>query len=125
MFVISGKKFILSGELNGEPCSNDFFQPFKFWSNYSSECVLTKSNCSEEGQINFSNGNTTSDRACRCDNKKGYAFVHKPNKECFCYPEYEDCSCYFRSCGDGFGLTTGIYRHLSWFRIKMLKKDTV
>ncbi|CAC5390341.1 unnamed protein product [Mytilus coruscus] len=104
-FFRPGYKFVVSGALTGKLCSGDFFQPFKFWTNYSSECALTKSNCSEKGQNNFNNGNSTSDRACRCDHTKGYGFVHKPNNDCFCYPAYEDCSCYFRSCGHDYVLT--------------------
>lgn len=106
-FVITGYKLVVSGALTGKLCGGDFFQPFKFWTNYSSDCALTKSNCGDEGQNNFNNGSSISDRACRCDHTKGYAFVRKPDNDCFCYPAYEDCSCYFRSCGYDYVLTPG------------------
>lgn len=93
-----GYKFIIRGSLDGKPCNENKFQPFKFWTNSSSDCVFEKTYCIEEGQVVFDKGNSTSDRKCRCDYLSGYAFVTRPKNHCFCDPELEDCSCYLLSC---------------------------
>ncbi|CAC5423676.1 unnamed protein product [Mytilus coruscus] len=93
-----GYKFIIRGSLDGTPCNANKFQPFKFWTNSSSDCIFKKTNCIEEGQVVFDKGNSTSDRKCRCDYTSGYAFVAHPRNNCYCDPEFEDCSCYLLPC---------------------------
>lgn len=97
-FQRPGYKFIIRGSLDGTPCNANKFQPFKFWTNSSSDCVFKKTNCIEEGQVVFDKGNSTSDRKCRCDYTSGYAFVVHPRNNCYCDHELEDCSCYLLHC---------------------------
>ncbi|CAC5415466.1 unnamed protein product [Mytilus coruscus] len=100
-----GYKFIVRGNLDGSQCNETRYQPTKFWTNGSSECIYKKSNCSEEGLIIHAKGNSTSDTTCRCDYTKGYAFVNRPKGECFCDPTVEDCSCYRKPCNKSHVLT--------------------
>ncbi|CAC5398305.1 unnamed protein product [Mytilus coruscus] len=97
-FQRPGYKFIIRGSLDGKPCNTNKFQPFKFWTNSSSDCVFKKTNCTEEGQVVFDKGNSTANRKCRCDYTSGYAFVTQPRHDCYCDPELEDCSCYVLTC---------------------------
>lgn len=102
-----GYKFIIRGNLDGKQCDDTYYQPIKFWTNGSSNCIFKKSTCNEEGQVTFNNGNGTSNRKCRCDYTAGYAFVTKPNAKCFCDPEQEDCACYLTTCKPFHLLTPG------------------
>lgn len=61
-------------------------------------CQYQKHVCSEEGQIVVDKGSNVRDIKCRCDYRKGYAFVIKPKDECTCSPSVEDCSCYQKPC---------------------------
>ncbi|CAC5398077.1 unnamed protein product [Mytilus coruscus] len=97
-FHQSGNKYIVRGDIDGEPCEKTRYQPFKFRTEGNSKCIFQKSACSEDGQIIHNNGNTTSDITCRCDYTRGYGFVIKPKHTCFCYPTEEDCSCYKKKC---------------------------
>lgn len=97
-YHILGYKFIIRGNIDGKPCDEHKYQPFKFWTNSSSDCVFAKTNCTEEGQVVFTKGNTTTDRKCRCDYISGYAFVAHPRHYCYCDPQREDCSCYQLPC---------------------------
>lgn len=105
-FVL-GFKYIIIGNLNGQPCENNRFQPFKFSMDGYNECVFLKSTCNDNGQILHNHGTPKSDITCSCDYTRGYAFVNKPNNTCYCNPRYEDCSCYKKSCRENEVLTAG------------------
>ncbi|XP_052078938.1 uncharacterized protein LOC127716727 [Mytilus californianus] len=79
-------------------CGAERFQPLKLPSNTSSNCVMLKSQCNGEGQVDFSNGTTTHDRSCRCNYLNNFVFVTKPKATCYCVPSQEDCSCYYKAC---------------------------
>lgn len=93
-----GYKFVIRGGLDGKLCDDAYFQPIKFWTNGSNECIFLKSDCTDEGQIISYEGNSTSDRTCKCDYTKGYAFVTEPNDGCTCFHGGQDCSCYKKLC---------------------------
>ncbi|XP_063416083.1 uncharacterized protein LOC134697729 [Mytilus trossulus] len=98
MCILPWYKFLLRGSLDAIECDVEYYQPFKFWANVSSECLLRKSECTEEGQITIDRGNSTFDRKCRCDYTQGYTFIKTPVNECFCMPSVEDCSCHKGLC---------------------------
>lgn len=108
-FEKSGYKLIVVGDLQREICHTNRYQPIKFWSNGSSDCILSKSTCNEEGQLIFHNGTNAGERACRCDYTKGYDFVNTPTNRCFVIPLDEDCSCYLKHC-DAQQILTPDYR---------------
>ncbi|CAC5422996.1 unnamed protein product [Mytilus coruscus] len=93
-----GNKYIIRGDIDGEPCKGNRYQPFKFKTEGYDKCIFKKSICNEEGQILQNSGNTTADNSCRCDYTKGYSFVIEPTHKCFCHPTQEDCSCYMKKC---------------------------
>lgn len=97
-FDRSGNKQYYPRYFNREPCNGERFQPFKFWTNGSSDCVYLKTLCSGEGQVIYNNRTTTEDRTCGCDFKSGYAFVLPPVNVCFCDPAVEDCACFLKPC---------------------------
>ncbi|XP_052065953.1 uncharacterized protein LOC127705665 [Mytilus californianus] len=102
-----GEEYIISHLPRGEKCKNENkYQPFKLDINVSSECVLRKSLCNEEGQVLFYNGSSKEDRSCRCDFTNSYAFVVRPQHQCKCLPAMEDCSCYVKKCLPNFKLTS-------------------
>lgn len=107
--IFVGYKIQIVGSLEGVQCARDRYQPFIFWTNGSYLCKFEKSLCHGEGEVRFSLGTTTEDRACRCDYTKGYDFVVRPNHTCFCMPVEEDCSCFIRQCPSGFVLSPGNY----------------
>lgn len=72
-----------------------------------SDCIYTKSLCSEMGQIVNNVESSKEDRTCRCDYKKNYSFLKTPRNPCFCIPAEEDCSCYIKSCPVNFTLSAG------------------
>ncbi|XP_052078634.1 uncharacterized protein LOC127716458 [Mytilus californianus] len=98
--LAQGNKYVIRGNLDGENCNKSRYQPFIFKTNESSECVIKKSYCSEEGLIIYSNGSTTEDTSCRCDYSKSYAPIQKPSNPCYCVPSEGDCSCYLKPCPD-------------------------
>lgn len=106
-FYLSGYKYLIVGSLQGVPCGSDRFQPFKFWTNASSECVFKTSKCSGIGQLMYKKGTSTEDILCTCDYTNGYDFVIKPRNPCMCSPEMEDCTCYLKKCSVGEILTPG------------------
>ncbi|XP_076072010.1 uncharacterized protein LOC143043715 [Mytilus galloprovincialis] len=63
-----------------------------------SRCIYKKSFCNEEGQVYSNNGTLKKNRICRCDYTRGYDFVVRPNRRCYCEPSEEDCSCYLKLC---------------------------
>lgn len=79
-------------------CSEERYQPFKFYSSELSQCAFTKSLCSDKGLLKVNVGSTREDDACRCDSTEGYTFVSRPTNNRFCTPEQEDCSCYVPTC---------------------------
>ncbi|CAC5376411.1 unnamed protein product [Mytilus coruscus] len=97
-FQRPGYKFIIRGNLDGIQCEKNRFQPIKLWTNGSTDCILAKTVCNEQGQVIHDEGNSTSDRTCRCDYTKGFAFVKRPKQDCFCNPFLEDCSCFLKPC---------------------------
>lgn len=103
----SGFKFVMRGNLDGDACTEDRYQPYKFKTNGSSRCIFEKSACLEDGQILHDNRNSLIDRTCRCDYTNGYAFVRNPKNSCYCIPSEEDCSCYKKSCSSNTVLTPG------------------
>ena len=92
----TGYKYVIVGSLNNVKCSAGRYQPFPFWSNGTSDCILLKSACSDKGEI-----------LCGCDNTQGFAFVTTPKNPCFCNPSEEDCSCYLKQCPDKRKLSSG------------------
>lgn len=100
-YVKPGKRYVIRGERDNENCIGSRYQPFKLWSNRSSECEFLKSDCNELGQVIANNGSTTKGRTCRCDYSKGFDFVTKPINVCYCIPSKEDCSCYQKKCLPG------------------------
>lgn len=102
-FSFKGNKYIIRGDIDGEPCEGNRYQPFKFKTDGYNKCIFEKSICNEEGQIVQNSGNTTVDTSCRCDYTKGYSFVIEPTHKCYCHPTQEDCSCFMKKCqGDEF-----------------------
>ncbi|XP_076096586.1 uncharacterized protein LOC143067316 isoform X2 [Mytilus galloprovincialis] len=83
-----------SGNLNSENCPGDEFQFEPSWSNEQSRCLFRKSSCNEEGQIVYSDENSSRDRRCVCDYTNGYKFTTYPINRHYCVPFEEDCSCY-------------------------------
>ncbi|XP_063425983.1 uncharacterized protein LOC134709764 isoform X2 [Mytilus trossulus] len=101
-WVSKGNYPVIRGEnIDYEICSADSYQPVLFRSNAHFKCIYLKSNCSLEGQVEMNVGTTTSDKACRCDYNKGFAFVTRPRNPCACVPSKEDCSCYIKRCAKG------------------------
>ncbi|CAG2212354.1 unnamed protein product [Mytilus edulis] len=81
----------------------------KISSDGNSGCVYKESLCTEEGQVIYKNGSSTTDSLCRCDNTRGYDFIHRPQHRCYCVQSKEDCSCYFRKCSATEFLSLGIF----------------
>lgn len=100
-----GHKSVVRGNLDGEVCAIERYQPFKFKTNGNSDCVYSKSLCKDEGQIIYHNGSTTVDTHCRCDHTKGFALLSKTKQTCFCIPSTEDCSCYKKECKRNYKLS--------------------
>ncbi|XP_063416276.1 uncharacterized protein LOC134697920 [Mytilus trossulus] len=93
-----GHEFVIRGELDGKQCATNRFQPFKLSTKGYSRCIFKKTECIDEGQIQYSNGTLISDRLCRCDYTNSYKFITKTRNSCFCDPMEEDCSCYKTMC---------------------------
>ena len=71
--------------------------------------MYEKSPCSDDGQVLLNNGSGKEDRSCRCDYRRGYAFVSMNRSDpCSCVPSQEDCSCYLKHCGNREVLSQGI-----------------
>lgn len=100
-----GQKCVIRGNLDGEDCSTERYQPLPFRTDGLSDCVFKKTNCTDEGLIIYTHGSTTKDTQCRCDHSKGFAFLSKPKHSCYCIPSQEDCSCYQKECQRGFKLS--------------------
>lgn len=83
-----------------ESCPIHRYQPFVFWSNKDHQCSMVKSLCSEEGQVQYDNGTTISDKSCNCDTASGYEFAVPSKNKHYCVSSEEDCSCLQKSCMD-------------------------
>ncbi|CAC5360225.1 unnamed protein product [Mytilus coruscus] len=110
-FVRKGERYVISGKREDQPCSEDRYQPLRFWSNTSTNCLLKKSPCSEIGQIVYKNGSTKEDATCRCDHGKSYGFLGRTKDLCFCLQSEEDCTCYKKQCPNGQKLYSGLIIH--------------
>ncbi|XP_052073787.1 uncharacterized protein LOC127711717 isoform X3 [Mytilus californianus] len=93
-----GKKIVIRGQFDAAFCDASRYQPIKYFTNVSAECLFQKSTCSGLGQTIHTNKNPVTDLTCRCDHKKGYTFTTPPKNQCFCVPSVEDCSCYRKPC---------------------------
>ncbi|XP_063448527.1 uncharacterized protein LOC134728058 [Mytilus trossulus] len=93
-----GKKIVIRGQFDAAYCDSSRYQPIKYFTNVSGECLFQKSTCSEEGQIIHTNKNPVTDLTCRCDYTNGFTFTIRPKNQCFCVPSVEDCSCYRQPC---------------------------
>lgn len=107
MWVLGHKK-VFAGNLHGIKCAKGTYQPFKFWTNGTSDCVYKKSLCNGEGQVVHDTGNNEYDQQCRCDYRQGYDYANKPKHKCYCQPSVEDCTCYKTYCASGEILTQGL-----------------
>lgn len=95
----TGNYAVLRGRyIDYETCPVPSYQPFLFRSNELYKCAYLKSMCSSDGQVEVNDGTITSDKACRCDFKRGFAFVIRPQNQSACIPSQEDCSCYSKRC---------------------------
>ncbi|CAC5395810.1 PARP10_14_15 [Mytilus coruscus] len=99
-FERGGMKIILRGNLDAGPCSEERYQPgqMKYLTNVSSECIFSKSQCYEEGQMLYDRGSPTQDVKCRCDFTQNYDFICRQNASRYCKPSEEDCSCFKKQC---------------------------
>ncbi|CAG2222956.1 PARP10_14_15 [Mytilus edulis] len=99
-FERGGMKIILRGNLDAGPCSVERYQPgqIKFLTNVSSECIFSKSNCNEEGQMLHDKGSPTQDVACRCDLTQNYDLISRQTASRYCKPSEGDCSCFKKQC---------------------------
>lgn len=107
--TFSGDKTVVnSGNFDSKPCHPDLYQPFSFSSTAGSDCIFTKTICSEEGQVIKSVGSRRTDRECRCDYSRNFSFLSTKRKSmCSCDPTKEDCSCFIKPCGQEKILSPG------------------
>lgn len=109
-YIFLGKKIVIRGQFDAAYCDADRYQPIKYFTNVSGECLFQKSTCFGEGQIIHTDKNPVEDLTCRCDHAKGYTFTTPPKNQCFCVPSVEDCSCYRKICNSStIGLSQGNY----------------
>ncbi|XP_052076731.1 uncharacterized protein LOC127714719 [Mytilus californianus] len=101
----AGHKLVLVGDLDRRDCEGTRYQPFSFSTNGMSSCIFEKTYCREEGQVIHTDGTADSDRQCRCDYTRSYAFIIMPKQSCYCVPSKEDCSCYKKPCPLDFIMT--------------------
>ncbi|CAC5375757.1 unnamed protein product [Mytilus coruscus] len=97
-FQRPGYKIVWSGNFDGQTCDTKRYQPISHFNLDGSNCIFQKSSCNGEGQITVEDGSPRTDRRCRCDYRRGYAFVSEPSNKCNCIPSNEDCSCYLKHC---------------------------
>lgn len=94
--LLTGYKYVFRPGFDKERCDHFRYQPFTFKRKDHTDCVFQKSNWSEQGQITYIKGNTSTDIRCKCDPEDDYVFVSKPSAH-FCIPSEEDCTCYRRN----------------------------
>ncbi|CAC5400771.1 unnamed protein product [Mytilus coruscus] len=124
-----GSKRVFAGSFTRGKCMQNRFQPFYFQTNESmSDCIYSKSLCSEEGQILYNDDSTKVDRTCRCNHKKNFAFIKTPKNLCYCIPTEEDCYCYIKPCPVNLTLSASRFYLQSLFHqwtretVQMLKR---
>lgn len=104
---VQGLKYVITGTFRNVPCSDERYQPVIFLSNQRSNCLYSKSQCNEVGQIVFDNELSVMDSKCRCDNNRNFAFVSLTQNRRFCTPSEEDCTCYIKPCPNNTTLSLG------------------
>ncbi|XP_052057707.1 uncharacterized protein LOC127698339 [Mytilus californianus] len=98
-WVSKGFHPVLRGKyIDYEKCQADRYQPFNFLSHENHQCYFVKSYCADEGQIEHRIGDETSDRTCKCDYTRRYAFHTIPRNKVFCIPSEEECTCFKKTC---------------------------
>lgn len=112
-YNILGSKRIYAVYFTRGQCVQQRFQPIKFQTNAKmSDCVFSKTLCSEKGQVVYKDNSSKYDTTCRCDYTKNFSFIKTPRHLCFCKPTEEDCSCYIKSCPVNLTLSTGTFIHI-------------
>lgn len=107
VLLFVGYKYVFRPNFDRLECISERYQPTIFNTTGYSDCLLSKSKCSDEGQAVFRNGFKTSDRTCQCDVTTGYIFVSSSIHRCYCIPSEGDCSCYWRPwSNDSFNNST-------------------
>ena len=112
MHIISGYETVVdnnTGKINAVACHEGTFQPSHYDSYTQCACSETKGHCNKTGQVVSSNGNTTHDRTCHCDFRRGYKFSTKPSNGCVCNPSSENCTCIKQECEMGYRLSPGTW----------------
>lgn len=104
-------------------CTEERFQPVKFLTNETSNCIFAKSFCSEEGSVLVDNGTTRTDVKCRCDYTKDYSYVNEPRDKCGCQPTVDDCSCYLKTCPGSHVLSQGISGYFKFCQHIQIEKQ--
>ncbi|XP_063430345.1 uncharacterized protein LOC134712573 isoform X2 [Mytilus trossulus] len=100
-YYTPGSYVVFQKALNAKRCPAGRYQPFAYWTNAENRCIYQNSKCTAEGQLFLiGSGTTTSDITCRCDYRKGYSYLIRPDDPCNCKPNTEDCSCYLNFCND-------------------------
>lgn len=125
-FKIAGFKLVLRPNMINSQCAKSRYQPMTFRTTGNSDCVFSRSICTEEGLVVHNIGTNLSDTTCRCDYRNGYTFVIEPKNKCYCLPFEEDCSCYRRNCRP---LTQGKYstskEFMCWLHVHIWIKGTL
>ncbi|VDH93208.1 Hypothetical predicted protein [Mytilus galloprovincialis] len=111
-FQNAGRKSVLRGGIDADECSKERYQPsgYTLYTNASTNCILLKSFCNEEGQVVYDHGNRTTDATCICNYRRGFAFLIKPNNPCYCKPSQEDCSCFLKICSNSSHILSPDYK---------------
>ncbi|XP_071164678.1 uncharacterized protein [Mytilus edulis] len=118
-YYTPGSYVVFQKALNAKRCPVSKYQPFAYWTNTENRCIYQKSNCTAEGQHLLSNsGTTTTDSTCRCDYRKGYSYLMRPEDPCNCKPNEEDCSCYLKFCNDDQALSPD-------YNCEVIKSDVI
>ncbi|CAC5412740.1 unnamed protein product [Mytilus coruscus] len=119
MLFILRSYVVFQKALNAKRCPASRYQPFAYWTNDENRCIYQKSNCTAEGQHLLSgSGTTTTDITCRCDYRKGYSYLLRPEDPCNCKPNEEDCSCYLKFCNEDHALSPD-------YNCEVIKSDVI
>lgn len=117
-YYTPGSYVVFQKALNAKRCPGSRFQPFAYWTNEENRCIYQKSNCTAEGQHLLSGSGTTTDITCRCDYRKGYSYLIRPEDPCNCKPNEEDCSCYLKFCNEDHALSPD-------YNCEVIKSDVI
>ncbi|XP_052063975.1 uncharacterized protein LOC127704118 isoform X2 [Mytilus californianus] len=118
-YYTPGSYVVFQKALNAKRCPVSRYQPFAYWTNDENRCIYQNSNCTAEGQHLLSrSGTTTADITCRCDYRKGYSYLIRPNDPCNCKPNEEDCSCYIKFCNEDHALSPD-------YNCEVIKSDVI